>query len=267
MTKRYQELVNTPFTLQNIGKSCVDIVIFGFPRQIIEAELGYKTSKDKVFKKIPITARQLNVVDIYKNAIIIFRYSLRPSECVSFKVLSDRFIPRDRCGFSTCDIGSISLHILSNNTFPTSDKTLSPLKTYGNIMSLISSKYQTLKIIKAKGIFDSLFTGNDNLVDASELVLPATKLSDKCYSRMFEDCCNLEYPPTILPAKSLGLASYKMMFSNTGILRLPYIKALYEYTPTQLYYACNDMFTFSEKVFDSLKKQYSVFILNKLNSL
>lgn len=84
---------------------------------------------------------------------------------------------------------------------------------------------------------------SQRVVDASQLVLPATKLSKYCYSGMFYYCtsltkapelpatslaescyasmfyhCNLKSGPSVLPADSLANGSYSFMFYNCGQL-------------------------------------------------
>ena len=51
-----------------------------------------------------------------------------------------------------------------------------------------------------------------SLVDASNLVLPATTLTDSCYDHMFSQCWELESGPKILPATTLTYCCYQNMF-------------------------------------------------------
>ena len=59
--------------------------------------------------------------------------------------------------------------------------------------------------------FKSLFNGDLYLTDASNLVLPATRLSNYCYSYMFYTCTSLTTAPT-LPATTLAQYCYGNMF-------------------------------------------------------
>ena len=59
--------------------------------------------------------------------------------------------------------------------------------------------------------FKSLFNGDLYLTDASNLVLPATRLSNYCYSYMFYTCTSLTTAPT-LPATTLAQHCYGNMF-------------------------------------------------------
>ena len=87
-------------------------------------------------------------------------------------------------------------------------------KIYGNIMSLIdSTNFKNLKTISSDQAFFRLFRYNEDLVDASGLQLPATTLTTKCYSFMFEGCTKLEKAPE-LPATTLAENCYSSMFYN-----------------------------------------------------
>ena len=71
-------------------------------------------------------------------------------------------------------------------------------KVYGNIMSILygdNFKGQTtLDPVGSnlRGIF-----ANSRVVDAENLILPATTLTDYCYSNMFDRCQSLEKAPTV----------------------------------------------------------------------
>lgn len=65
-------------------------------------------------------------------------------------------------------------------------------------------------------VFYQLFTGTD-VVDASNLALPATTLSTDCYSEMFKDCRNLTTAPA-LPATKLADYCYSKMFQGCSSL-------------------------------------------------
>ena len=106
-------------------------------------------------------------------------------------------------------------------------------------------------------IFFQLFYGTD-VVDASNLALPATILSEDCYTSMFEHCTSLttapELPATtlarycysymfygcinlttapVLPATTLANYCYNFMFRNCT--NLNYIKAMFTTTPSNTY--------------------------------
>ena len=66
--------------------------------------------------------------------------------------------------------------------------------------------------------FGRLFYGyQNNLVDASNLILPATTLANNCYNGMFDTCTVLEKAPA-LPATTLVEGCYNRMFSGCSSL-------------------------------------------------
>lgn len=97
----------------------------------------------------------------------------------------------------------------------------SPCYIYGNIMSLIrSDSFSVLYEITANAAFYNLFFGNNNIYNHPEkdLLLPATALTDYCYSRMFQGCTNLTVAPK-LPATTLAKYCYQGMFTKCSSLQ------------------------------------------------
>ena len=95
-------------------------------------------------------------------------------------------------------------------------------KIYGNIMSLIDGDYFTgLTSLTAPYTFTGLFSGGQGIVDASNLILPATVLTPHCYEIMFRGCDSLEYPPKIFPATIVPEAAYSSTFENCDMLVAP----------------------------------------------
>lgn len=96
----------------------------------------------------------------------------------------------------------------------------------GNIMSLINSTgFTTATTIPQGSSLGYLFgeTGNEYLISAENLILPATALTEYCYQGMFSDCTSLTTAP-VLPATTLAPYCYQNMFSNCTSLN--YIKCL-----------------------------------------
>ena len=88
----------------------------------------------------------------------------------------------------------------------------------GNIMSLINSTNFSELYTVGYHTFDSFFRGSENwldidcnVVDASELLLPATTLGDSSYSELFFGCTKLVKAP-VLPATTLAKSCYWGMF-------------------------------------------------------
>lgn len=87
-------------------------------------------------------------------------------------------------------------------------------KLYGNIMSLLyADNFANQTTLYNRCTFRSLFGSSSALTDASNLVLPATTLSEKCYEGMFSDCSSLISIPK-LPATTLAPWCYSGMFQN-----------------------------------------------------
>lgn len=95
----------------------------------------------------------------------------------------------------------------------------------GNIMSLINSTgYKNLTSFSLSYAFAYLFQGC-NVVNAENLVLPATTLKDYCYYSLFKDCIYLTAPPT-LPATTLAVYCYGYMFAGcTNLTTAPELPA------------------------------------------
>ena len=97
-------------------------------------------------------------------------------------------------------------------------------KLKGNIMSLVQSTgFSSRKDLVADRTFESIFSNIYGLTDASELLLPATGLTQYCYSGMFQGCEQLEKAPE-LPVGTLQPYCYYALFF--GCTALNYIKCL-----------------------------------------
>lgn len=96
--------------------------------------------------------------------------------------------------------------------------------TYGNIMSL--SYGDDFQNDTEAGNYYSLFGSCSALVDASNLVLPATELFENCYGSMFWGCTSLTGAPATLPATSLTDYCYAFMFEGcTSLTSAPELPA------------------------------------------
>ena len=97
---------------------------------------------------------------------------------------------------------------------------------YGNIMSLIYGDYFTYQTNLDGNSFGSLFENCFGLRYATNLQLPATLLSDSCYSSMFANCSSLINAPSILPAMVLTEDCYNNMFAGcTSLINSPSLPA------------------------------------------
>ena len=110
----------------------------------------------------------------------------------------------------------------SNRLFGGSDYTLL-MNVYGNIQSLyFDDDFSGETACKEA---NHMFWGNKSLVNASNLVLPATTLLTRYYMQMFADCTNLIAAPA-LPATTLAYECYSGMFINcTSLTTAPELPA------------------------------------------
>ena len=99
------------------------------------------------------------------------------------------------------------------------------------------------------GVFYGLFAKYDSVpcvdvVDASKLILPSTKLADWCYSNMFGNCTSLVAAPKILPATTLAAECYNSMFYNcTSLTTAPELPAttLANYCYSNMFQYCTSL--------------------------
>lgn len=85
----------------------------------------------------------------------------------------------------------------------------------GNIMYLVDPTGQASSLNPNE--FYMLFRDDSNLVDASDLILPAMTLAKSCYAAMFYYCTSLTAAPE-LPATVMAESCYQSMFGNCSSL-------------------------------------------------
>ncbi len=124
------------------------------------------------------------------------------------------------------------------------------LMVYGNIMSLLDRTLSSTSV--PAYFFYGLFCiegyngngGLPQLIDASNLQLPATELSEYCYSCMFSNCYNLTAGPAELPATTLAECCYASMFNACKSLisapKLPATK-LAKNSYSAMFYGCSNL--------------------------
>ena len=124
----------------------------------------------------------------------------------------------------------------------------------GNIMSMIwGDEFTTNSEFKNEStdvFFQFLGTefrvSSLDVVDASNLILPANNLKEKCYYGLFAYCFNLINPPKILPAINLAERCYRDMFRNcrsmTSIPNLP-ATILAESCYNDMFWGCTSLTT------------------------
>lgn len=95
----------------------------------------------------------------------------------------------------------------------------------GNIMSLIYGDEFVGKTSLADytNVFAKLFYNCTHLKSISNGLLPATTLSNQCYSNLFNNCTGItSIPKGLLPSNNLAYKCYEYMFFNcTGITSIP----------------------------------------------
>lgn len=172
----------------------------------------------------------------------------------SFSINNIQYSTDDGTTWSTLTAGSSTPTISAGSKILWKASSLSPdssngigtfsatgnFKAEGNIMSLLfGDSFSDQVSLNGKNYaFYKLFSGNTYLINAENIVLPATTLSTYCYGYMFNGCSSLTIAPLILPATTLKGSCYRRMFySCSGLTTAPEIHAT-----TQASYACQYMF-------------------------
>ena len=118
----------------------------------------------------------------------------------------------------------------------------------GNIMSLLYGDDYKDKVAFQAGseyTFNSLFSGNTHLINAKDLVLPATTAASTCYYYMFKGCTSLTNAPK-LPATTLTNGCYRFMFQGcTSLTTAPELPAttLADYCYASMFDGCTSLTT------------------------
>ena len=118
------------------------------------------------------------------------------------------------------------------------------MSLYGNIMSLVDEEnFATITTMEGAS-FAGLFAGNTCGFEASGLLLPATTLSENCYSGMFAGCAELNDTPVELPALTLAPGCYSNMFEGCDkISDAPHLPAteLVDRCYASMFYQCGTL--------------------------
>lgn len=114
---------------------------------------------------------------------------------------------------------------------------------YGNIMSLINeTNFKNLTSFSGTYNFYSLFR-ETKMVDAENLILPATTLTNSCYRNMIAFCTSLTTAPE-LPATTLDSSCYQNMFYGCTELEIAPVlaaKTLVSNCYQGLFYGCTNL--------------------------
>lgn len=141
----------------------------------------------------------------------------------------------------------------------------------GNIMSLLRNNDTDTEFVGGTNNFAQLFSGCTNLVNAENLIipasamtagalngtfrgctslekapeLPATVMADSCYSSMFEGCTSLYQPPSVLSATSFATNCYQRMFCMN---RTSKVTSAMKYTPKMYGNVSNLSLSFAQQM-------------------
>ena len=139
----------------------------------------------------------------------------------------------------------------------------------GNIMALIGGvNYENLKELNYNRAFAQIFA-NSNVVEASELLLPATTLTSNCYEGMFMNCTSLTTAPE-LPATTLTSNCYESMFRGcTSLTTAPALPAttLANSCYSNMFYDCTSLTAAPELPATTLADSCYQYMFNNCTSL
>lgn len=96
------------------------------------------------------------------------------------------------------------------------------INVYGNIMSLqYGDNFSGQTSFSSGCVFRGLFYNCTGLIDAENLILPATDIPKNGYRDMFAGCTSLAKAPKVLPATTLGETACREMFKGCTSLSRP----------------------------------------------
>ena len=122
----------------------------------------------------------------------------------------------------------------TNNTLGNNENTYSRINAEykfsvgGDLTTLLSPKGNVLdlNLNGEYSCFYGLFQDDKNLINAKELILPSTTLTDSAYAYMFKGCSNLVSAPVELPSLHLRNDCYYGMFWDCySLIGTPYLPA------------------------------------------
>lgn len=166
----------------------------------------------------------------------------------------------------------------AGNTYnSTSIKGTGNYEVEGNIMSLLyGDNFENQLTITTQAVFSRLFAGdnqfakNTTLLNAENLVLPATTLTQRCYSQMFQYCVNLTKAPKELPAPRAVYYAYEYMFKLCDKLTTPPIISASiadSYSMQYMFDSCKSMIVAPELPATLLGEKCYDFIFQNCTSL
>ena len=140
--------------------------------------------------------------------------------------------------------GNNTAYGVDNFSYNTFDGSTASFNVQGNIMSLTNGDSFANATTISDYTFVSLFN-KTKVVNAKNLILPATTLTSHCYYCMFEGCTSLETAPT-LPAETLAESCYEYMLRDcTKLTTAPVLPAttLADNCYNSMFYNCTSLTT------------------------
>ena len=196
-----------------IGEDEVDKLYLG-------TDLIYEKSSGPDYRTMPLTFEILSGGTICWKAnnsayTVTLEYSKNGGEWTSITSNTDTSAPTiivesgDKVQFR----GNNATLATNSKNYNTFSGSTCGFKVKGNIMSLLyKDSFAAATTLQTACTFSNLFYNCTGLTDASELVLPATTLANRCYYAMFQDCISLTSAPSVLPATTLTNSCYNSMF-------------------------------------------------------
>ena len=194
------------------------------------------------------SAGTINWVTSNRSVAKTIEYKLNDGDWVSIRSTTGSTAPKinvvagDKIQFR----GNNTAYSNSSSYYNTFDGSTAEFEIEGNIMSLINStNFSTLKTLESDYTFSYLFYNCTGLTSAENLILPATTLTNRCYSVMFGGCTSLTTAPA-LPAMTLAEGCYNSMFYDcTSLTTAPVLPAttLANYCYTNMFVNCTSLTT------------------------
>lgn len=139
----------------------------------------------------------------------------------------------DQTAFGTFSAGDKILFKGTNNSYGVNasksnaiTSLTATINVYGNIMSLIyGDNFVGQTSFPSDTSYNLCYLFMESMiVDASNLILPVTTLTEGCYKQMFNNCTSLTQAPE-LPATILAERCYSAMFRGCDIIKAPELPA------------------------------------------
>ena len=188
---------------------------------------------DSIYRKIPLTFKILieGTITWHSSNTYSIQYSKNKGEWIEL-------IPASSLDVIEGDIIEFKGNIAATGYgFYTSTCSFD---VYGNIMSLSDGdNFASADTLQNNAQFQALFVMT-NVIDASNLCLPATTLTENAYLGLFQACASLIKAPRFLPATIMQPLCYGSMFNQClNLITTPKILAT-----TSAYRCCYCMFQY-----------------------